>query len=77
MLKYKAIINDGFRLPFGEALKLENVCSLITIQDHMTNQAPVNMQVHNAAAAASFFFICYGLTYGPLGSDHVCSAPVT
>jgi enoyl-CoA hydratase/carnithine racemase len=31
MLKYKAIINDGFRLPFGEALKLENICSLITI----------------------------------------------
>jgi enoyl-CoA hydratase len=30
-LKYKAIINDGFRLPFGEALKLEKVCSLITI----------------------------------------------
>jgi enoyl-CoA hydratase len=23
MLKYKAIINDGFRLPFGEALKRE------------------------------------------------------
>ncbi|CAM6076255.1 unnamed protein product [Sphagnum tenellum] len=23
MLEYKAIINDGFRLPFGEALKLE------------------------------------------------------
>jgi hypothetical protein len=31
MLKYKAIINDGFRLPFGEALKLEKVCSPITI----------------------------------------------
>jgi hypothetical protein len=31
MMKYKAIVNDGFRLPFGEALKLENVCSLITI----------------------------------------------
>ncbi len=31
MLKYKAIVNDAFRLPFGEALKLENVCSLITI----------------------------------------------
>jgi hypothetical protein len=31
MLKYKAIINDGFTLPFGEALKLEKVCSPITI----------------------------------------------
>jgi enoyl-CoA hydratase/carnithine racemase len=50
-LKYKATVKDGFRLPFVEALKLEKVCSLITISDHMTNQAPVNM--HNATA--SFF----------------------
>jgi enoyl-CoA hydratase/carnithine racemase len=50
-LEYKATVKDGFRLPFVEALKLEKVCSLITILDHMTNQAPVNM--HNATA--SFF----------------------
>ncbi len=50
-LKYKTTIKDGFRLPFVKALKLEKVCSLITISDHMTNQAPVNM--HNATA--SFF----------------------
>jgi hypothetical protein len=49
--KYKATVKDGFRLPFVEALKLEKVCSLIIISDHMTNQAPVNM--HNATA--SFF----------------------
>ncbi len=56
MLKYKAIINDGFRLRFGETLKLEKVCSPITIQDdHMTNQAPANMQVHNEADSFSSF----------------------
>jgi hypothetical protein len=31
MLKYKAIISDDFRLRFGETLKLEKVCSPITI----------------------------------------------
>jgi hypothetical protein len=56
MLKYKAIINDGLRLPFGETLKLEKVCSQITIyNDHMTNQAPANMQVQNEAASFSSF----------------------
>ncbi len=48
-LKYKATVKDGFTLPFVEALKLEKVCSMINILDHMTNQAPVNM--HNATAS--------------------------